>query len=195
MTNLKNMRQLLLAWEGKPKHQNALRRQDSMARREGGLVRIPLTRGQWAIVDDEDYEIISRVKWIARPCLNTIYAEGVFPHQGKEIRVSMHRLILNAVRGQIVDHIDMDGLNNRRSNLRFCTHSENMRNMRIRKNNTSGFRGVCWCNTHKYFVSYISVNKNRITIGRFKAAIEAAKSYNECAVKYHGAFASLNKIP
>ena len=97
---------------------------------------IPLSQGQFAIVDAADYDELSKYNWYAVKAPNTFYAVRHDP-QGKTIL--MHRVILNAPDHLSVDHIDRDGRNNTRSNLRPCTHAQNMRNRPPNRNSSSKY--------------------------------------------------------
>jgi hypothetical protein len=107
----------------------------------------------------------------------------------------MGRAILNAPAGMIVDHRDGDGLNNQRENLRLCTHSQNMQNRRLQRNNRSGYKGVYWIKAQGVWAARITVNRVPINLGRFDTAEQAARAYDEAALKYHGEFARLNAYP
>jgi len=100
---------------------------------------IPLTQGRFAIVDAEDYDLLSKYKWHVCKNHTTEYA-GRYSTSRKHIL--MHRVLLNAPPGRLVDHRDHNGLNNRKANLRLCTHQENIYNQRARLGTTSRFRGV-----------------------------------------------------
>jgi len=104
---------------------------------------IPLTKGQFAIIDDADFELISAHKWHAQEGRKTFYADRKIIRSGKKTSESMHRKIMgdNCI-GVFVDHIDGNGLNNTRGNLRTCSVSESNRNRRIQVNNSSGAKGV-----------------------------------------------------
>jgi hypothetical protein len=149
---------------------------------------IPLTQNQVAIVDAIDYEWLSQWHWTAAFSKNTMtfYARC---NKGRT-KVYMHRLILGCKSGQQGDHRDHDTLNNRRTNLRICTHSDNMKNARMQRNNTSGFKGVE--RSGNKWEARICANRTRIYLGSFVTPQEAALAYNEAAKKYHGEFAVLN---
>ena len=155
--------------------------------------RIPLTQGQFAIVDDEDYEAINKYKWYAAWAKNTnsFYAFRTRlksePAGTKNIR--MHRVITMASDGLVVDHINHETLDNRKANLRLCTNSQNSMNRGKQSNNTSGYKGVSWCRSINKWQSRIAVNKKIINLGSFSCPYMASLSYNEAAKKYHSSFA------
>lgn len=157
------------------------------------MKKIPLTQGKFALVDDEDYErLIAMGKWQCVGRGKKVYAVKMF---WKKKHIIMHRFIVDAPIGFEVDHINGDGLNNRRENLRICTVSENGRNLSKRKDNTSGFKGVNWHKQKSKWRARIQLDKKRIDVGYFDCPIEAARAYNAAAIKYHGEFAKLNEIP
>jgi len=150
---------------------------------------IPLTKGLVAIVDDDDFDLIKKYKWRALTGKGLQYAvTSTFPLKS----MSMHRLIINAPDGKQVDHIDGNGLNNRKSNLRLCTHSQNQRNSKLSSMNTSGYRGVYFDKYHRKWAAEISVNNKILKLGRFFSKVEAAKAYDKAAVEYGGEFAKTN---
>lgn len=155
---------------------------------------IPLTQGKISIADVEDYEYLNQWKWHALRDGNTYYAIRAIPKDGKQTSISMHREILKTPKGMYTDHINMDGLDNRRDNLRICTRSQNQMNSEKHKNNNSGFKGVCWHIGIKKWMAQIKVDKKQICLGYFENKEEAALVYNEAAKKYHGEFAKLNNI-
>lgn len=152
---------------------------------------IQLTKDKVALVDDEDYEFLCQWKWRASYEDGRFYAvrmEG-FPHR---ILVRMHRQIMNAPENVEVDHIDTNGLNNTRDNLRLCTRGENACNRNMQKNNKSGYKGVFKVQkTGKYRAS-IRYNRKTIYLGTFPNPEQAAQAYDEAAKKYFGVFARPN---
>jgi len=106
----------------------------------------------------------------------------------------MHRLILNVPENMQVDHINGNGLDNRKNNLRVCTSIENMRNMPLRKDTISGFKGVFWDSQSNKWQAQIYAKKRRFFLGRYLIKTDAALAYNKAALKYHGEFARINQI-
>ena len=128
---------------------------------------IPLTQGQEAIVDDEDFEALSRYKWTAwwNPSSKSYYAYRMPTVNGRRVRVTMHRQLLGLSHGDRLqgDHINRNTLDNRKRNLRIATASQNGMNRTKNGNNTSGFKGVVKC--YKKWQAVIIVNRKRITLG------------------------------
>lgn len=158
------------------------------------MKKIPLTQGLFALVDDSDFEWLSQWKWQARRDTNTFYAARTDCSNPLKIKkVSMHRLIMGVDDPSMdVDHIDHNGLNNTRENLRTCTHAQNMRNQKTSVRNTTGFKGVF--KTSDRFFAAIGVNGNHIYLGTFDSAEEAARHYNQAAVQHFSEFACLNDV-
>jgi len=143
----------------------------------------------YAIIDIEDANRCSSIKWsMTKDC----YVTGKF--QGKNVQLG--RFILGVVDRDIeVDHRDRNHLDNRRMNLRECTSSQNSMNVGIKKNNTSGFKGVCFDATKKKWKASLLADGCVILNKRFNNLIDAVKAYNEAAKIYHGEFAYLNEVP
>ena len=162
------------------------------------MKKIKLTQNQFALVDDCDYEYLNQWKWYALRYGNIFYAvrNSRKDECKKPKRIYMHRVILQQIEMEFqeVDHIDMNGLNNCRSNLRTATHQENAFNQNKYKNNTSGAKGVCWDKQAQKWQAHIRVNGKRIHLGLFDDIDDAARAYNEAAKKHFGKFARLNKI-
>ena len=149
----------------------------------------------FAIVDDEDFEYLNQWKWCANQSRKSsgFYALKKSPKvKGKWKTVYMHRVIINAEKGFDVDHINHNGLDNRKANLRQCTNRQNQHNAKLRKNNTSGYKGVNYHKTRDNFRAYIQTNGKQKHLGSFTTAIEAAKAYDKHALKYFGEFANIN---
>ncbi len=153
-----------------------------------GAKLIPLTQDKFAIVDAEDYGRLSQHKWHVLKRARTEYAGGY--RNGKYNK--MHRVLLNAPAGLVVDHRDGNGLNNRKSNLRLCTHQENIYNQRPRLGAKSRFRGVCWHKAKNKYIALIQKEGKRYSLGLFHDEIEAAVVYDIKAMELFGEFAYYN---
>jgi hypothetical protein len=149
---------------------------------------IPLSQGRFALVDDIDYESLSSHKW----CMGKYYAMRTVRAEGNDTTIAMHRQILSFPSGKEIDHINGNQLDNRRSNLRTCTHSENQRNSKRRKNNKSGYKGVCWCSSGNKWKVQLRDNGKVKCIGFFTCLIKAARAYDKAAKEMYGEFAWLN---
>lgn len=151
---------------------------------------IKLTQGRFALIDDEDYELIAKHKWYAVNYHDHYYA--VMEIKGKQIK--MHRLILNAPNNTDIDHIDGDGLNNQKSNLRLCTASQNAMNAKKCVDGKSKYKGVWICKEGKKIRirAGIRINFKLINLGSFNTETQAAKAYDEAAKIHFGEFANLN---
>jgi hypothetical protein len=144
------------------------------------------------IIDDEDFHLVKNKKWrilnnhLDRGYTGNLYVIGSY---GK----LLHRLILNAEKGQVVDHINGNGLDNRKCNLRFVTYSENMQNVHKVRDNKFGLIGVrennSWLKrrnkTAKRFYSYIKVDNKRVHLGSFFTPKEASEAYLKAKSKLH----------
>ena len=146
---------------------------------------IALTKGKYAIVDAADYEWLSRYRWHATCARGRYYAATVI--NGKSI--SMHRMIMNPPPGMVTDHIDGNGLNNRRTNIRNCTPEQNRYNTRP-QGKSSRFVGVCrWGDKWR---AKIKIKGRYVHLGTFDTEIEAARARDAAALQHHGPFAWLN---
>lgn len=150
---------------------------------------IPLTQGQSALVDTTDYEFLMQWNWSAlwEPDSQTFYAI-----RGARPQIRMHRGIVRCDITREIDHINHNGLDNRRENLRVCSHAQNKRNSRKQRDNTSGYKGVSFYKKNSRWMAYITFNGNRIHLGYFSTDIEAARAYDTAALKHFGLFAYLN---
>lgn len=146
------------------------------------MKRIKLTRGMFALVDDQDFEILNSLSWYAQkiPHGRTYYAAR--KEKGKF--VSMHRQIMGFPTIGDVDHIDQNGLNNQRLNLRVVSKSVNMRNVAVKRNSTSGTVGVSYEKGFNRYKAHITVNNKTITIGRFKNLSDAIQARKEAEKEY-----------
>lgn len=153
--------------------------------------RIALTQGKFAFVDAKDYYRLAQFQWFASFSGNTFYA--VRKYGGKPVK--MHRWIMNAPDGLVVDHIDHNGLNNCRSNLRLCSHVQNTRNAVCNNGASSKYKGVCRRRKTKKWRAAIKFNKKSYNLGDFTDEIAAAKAYDKKAAEFFGEFACLNFPP
>jgi len=155
------------------------------------MKQIPLTQGKVALVDDDDFEVLSGYKWY---CGNEGYAmrtAGTLKRGQRTIR--MARFITDAPSDKQVDHIDGDRLNNQKCNLRLCSNLENCRNQRKPRIVTSSvFKGVHRHSGNKCWQAAIRHGGKQIYLGVFTDEEQAARAYDEAAKKYHGEFALLN---
>lgn len=153
---------------------------------------IPLTKGKVTVVDDEDYERFGKFKW---HCVGGRYAARSVGGRKNKRMVYLHREIIGAKEDEIVDHINGNKLDNRRSNLRVVTVSENLYNTSIRSDNTSGYKGVSFVKDcrHKWEARIHKNGKKRV-LGYFDTPEDAARMYNFWAIQLFGEYARLNKI-
>lgn len=154
-------------------------------------LRIPLTQGLVTLVDEADHEqVVAAGRWSAHRDCNTFYAtRNARRDDGSYAMVALHTFLTG---WPLIDHINGDGLDNRRANLRQATHAENMRNRRIGSNNTSGFKGVSLHKASGRWVAQICADNVRHHLGYHDTPTEAAIAYDAAARELHGEFAWLN---
>lgn len=161
---------------------------DAFFDNDDGTTSIPLGRGYTAIIDTDDVDLVRGIRWTAVKSDHRVYAySNTSAYKGM-----LHRLIVNAPKGVDVDHWDGEGLNDRRSNLRIATRSENMVNVPLRSSNTSGYVGVSWHRGAAKWRSAIKKNGRQIHLGFFASAEEAARAYDVKARELFREFAQLN---
>lgn len=149
---------------------------------------IQLTQGKIALVDDEDYERLILWKWKADKGSRSFYATRSEYKEGKKKTLMMHRVIMREPDGMEIDHIDGNGLNNQKHNLRVCTRKENSRN--LPSTNKNGYKGV-----HKSgskWMAQIWNDGTAVYLGTFLEVEEAARAYDEKAKEIFGDFARTN---
>ena len=156
------------------------------------MKKIKLTQGKYAIIDDKDYEELSKHKWYAAFDLRVKKYYARRRVSGTSTKLNMHRFILNTPKGMFTDHINRNTLDNRRKNLRTCTSNQNAYNSEKPSCNTSGYKGVTF--KYKKWQVIIKASGKQIYLGRFTNKEDAARAYNNGAKKHHGEFACLNKI-
>ncbi len=140
------------------------------------------------IIDSEDVGKVEGHKW----CLS--YGYVMTNLKGTTVKIQNFITGINPNIEKLIDHRDGNPLNNRKSNYRLCTSAENIKNAKIRADNTSGYKGVCWKKDNKKWMARIMFNKKRVHLGVFNDKTDAAKAYNSAAIKHFGEFACQNKI-
>ncbi|MBE3116907.1 hypothetical protein IMZ68_06850 [Candidatus Bathyarchaeota archaeon] len=150
---------------------------------------ISLSQGQVALVDDADFEWLSQWKWCADHQHNSVYAIRAGSY--RKI-IYMHRLIMDAKPGQMIDHRNNNGLDNQRGNLRHCTNMQNARNSIKKKKGSSRFKGVCWKKSNRNWTAQIRLRYKSFHIGSFASEIDAARAYDVKAKELFGEFAKTN---
>lgn len=163
------------------------------------MVEIVLDKGQVTKVSDHRLERLNQFRWRAKwnPHTFSFYAVRTEHLGGDKCRtVYLHREILDLVHGDGIkgDHVDGDSLNNLDENLRIANNSQNDRNRGPQSNNTSGLKGVFWCERRGVWVAQICVDGRRIQLGAYSTAEDAARAYNAAALRHFGEFAWLNPI-
>jgi len=151
------------------------------------MKKIKLTQNKYSLVDDSDYEELNKFKWYAKKVGFIFYAYRSY----KKKTISMHSYIVGTTKGMVTDHIDGNGLNNQRKNLRMCSFSQNRMNVSKTKSNRSGFKGVSWWAARKVWRAFIYHNKEQVYLGTFKTKLGAYKAYCEACPKYHGKFSNI----
>jgi hypothetical protein len=167
------------------------RRENALAKRYADvpLHIVPLRSGLNALIDPEDAPAVRQFTWTLQ-----IDKSGLMYARNREDgkRTLLHRFLLKPEDGVLVDHINRDGLDNRRENLRLATHTQNMRNRRTHRDNHAGFRGVTTRARVKRFTANIMANGVTRVLGYFDTAEEAALAYDDAARALHGEFARVN---
>lgn len=177
-------------------------RKQSAIRIVGQLAYVELTLGYEAVIDASNVHLVAGRTWCAslkrRPdgTIRSVYAranrsrlepKGV---GGSGTWIWLHKVLMPVESGQVVDHRDGDGLNNRMENLRAATHAENSRNQQIKSNNTSGYKGVSYYKSMRKWVATINIpGRGNKAVGFFDTKEAAAAAYHEAAAEHHGEFA------
>lgn len=143
------------------------------------MVKLELTQGKFAILDDADFDRVAHLRWA--------FSSGYAVSKIKGKRILMHRIILDAPAGKVVDHINGDGLDNRRSNLRVCTHAENFWNSRPQAGTRSGIKGVQ--PRGRRWQAFINANGVRHHLGYFDTKEQAREARAKAERRLHGEFA------
>lgn len=157
-------------------------------------MQVQISDGTFVLVDDEDYEYLMQWKWSAHSSKHGYAMRGEHIGNRKYEYFLMHRVLIEAKKGECVDHINGDTRDNRKENLRIATKQQNSMNVGLRSNNTSGYKGVTFDNRRNKWVAAIKKDYKSKFLGYFENKDDAAMAYNEAALKFHGEFANLNKI-
>jgi hypothetical protein len=160
--------------------------------RFGPYCRIPLTRGRFAKVDPEDYPWLAQFRWHCKTSATAAYAVRTVTEAGRTRRIYMHRQIMNTPDHLVCDHVNHDGLDDRRANLRNCTTAQNNANRRPRARTTSRFIGVSWDRARRKWAAHIKKGGKQKNLGLFDDEIAAARARDTAARKLHGPYAKLN---
>lgn len=158
-------------------------------RTEGDKAYVPLTQNKEAIIDAEDVDKVLNYTWCAILNKGCFYAAtAVRNAEGKVVRILLHKLILKCEKPLEIDHADGNGLNNTKTNLRLVTRQQNMFNVRKPKHNTSGYKGVSWCQSSQKWKATISVERKRHHLGFYNTKEQAYSAYCEASERLHGKF-------
>jgi len=154
-----------------------------------------MAQPKYAKVDPADYKRLREYEWIAKKGRNSFYTVRYTAKNkaGNAGRIYMHKEIIKVPQQMVVDHVNHDGMDNRRANLRAATRAQNIRN-RKKFCNSSGskYKGAYENKKQKRWIARIMFEKKSIYLGCFRNEIDAAKAYDRAAMKYHGEFASPN---
>lgn len=159
--------------------------------------KILLTQGKIALVDEEYFEKINKFKWYAWNYnkKNGFYALRNILINNKRSTISMHKEIMGSSNNLCIDHINGNGLDNRKSNLRFCTRQQNQFNRKYHnKNNKLKTKGIIWDKQRKKFRAEIKFNRKLIYLGRYNTLPEARQARKTAELKHFGEFAERNMI-
>ena len=151
---------------------------------------IKLTQGQFAMVDDAVFEWLNQWKWSADKSENTYYA--LRAKSSKVPRIRMHCLIMGKRKSREIDHINDNGLDNRRQNLRFCTRATNMQKAKRKKRASTRYRGIKPYGANGKWEARIGFHGKKLYLGCFVSEKAAAVVYDMAAIEYYGKHAYLN---
>jgi hypothetical protein len=154
---------------------------------------IELTKGQYSLIDSWNIDEVQEWNWCAMDTKSsrTIYAGRhiKIPKTRKSICIKLHCLVLPPDKGLMIDHINGNGLDNRRSNLRMCTHAQNKQNVAMTSFNTTGFKGIAWNKNLQRWHAKIQVNGVNHSLKYHYTKEAAHAAYCEAAKRLHGEFA------
>jgi hypothetical protein len=153
-----------------------------------GVAYVPLTKGCEAAIDIADIPRVEAWSWTALEGRHTTYARRAVLVGSGYRTVYLHCAIWGETLGLEIDHIDGNGLNNQRSNLRLATHSENMRNQRLSRNSSSGLKGASWSKSNQRWQAQITIERKHCHLGFYDTPEEAHEAYARASVELHGQF-------
>lgn len=146
-------------------------------------IKLKLQTGNYAVIDESDYELVSRYKWYED--------HGYARTSSNGKKIYMHRLVMGSPSSQ-VDHINRDRLDNRKANLRVCSDLQNKWNLPKQKRNKSGYKGVT--RHSNLWRATIVVNGKQKSLGYHKEKLDAARAYDKAALEYFGEYAAINGV-
>jgi len=156
------------------------------------VIAIPLTQGKVALIDDRDAHLAAH-KWYAKRDCRAWYAARGARRGGKLREFRLHREVLGITDPDVeVDHVNGNGLDNRRANLRIATAQQNQANRSAQANNASGLKGVSWHKRDRKWRAHIRIAGKQHSLGYYATREEAAGAYDVAAVEAHGEFARRN---
>ncbi len=155
---------------------------------EGKIAYVPLTRGYEAVIDTQDVPMVGEWNWYAETRRHGVYARRDEQVGDIRLRIYLHRQILGNPNGLQIDHIDGNGLNNLRSNIREATAEQNAHNQRISPKNKSGFKGVSWNRRDAKWQSFIRAGGKHLGLGSFDTPEAAHAAYCDASERLHGRF-------
>ncbi|MDI9407802.1 MAG: HNH endonuclease [Candidatus Pacebacteria bacterium] len=155
---------------------------------EGNIAYVPLTKGYEAVIDAVDVPLVEGWNWHTANSRNMVYAVRREYSGMTSVFVKMHVLIGSPPDGFLVDHINGNGIDNRRANLRHATRAQNSRNQGIASHNTSGFKGVSIKKGAKKYRAAICIEGKMKHLGLFPTAEKAHAAYVAASLSLHGEF-------
>ncbi len=160
---------------------------------KGDFAEVPLTKGYACLVSVSDLPLVVNIKWqAASRGAERVYARSTRWIDGSVKALAMHRLILQAKKGDLVDHISGDTLDNRRENIRICTPGQNCYNASAQSGTSSRYKGVSFHKLHQKWYACITKDGKKMPIGLFDTEPDAAKAYDFAAKLIFGEFAKTN---
>jgi len=159
------------------------------------MKQIPLTKGTFAIVDDEDFDFLNQYKWKLSTkgyAERTVYLGSPETNKPKYGAEKMHRVILKVPKGVFTDHINGNRLDNRKENLRKCNNQENCRNTIKKRAAYSKYKGVTYCKRDKVWTAQVRINGKHVFRKSFKNEMDAVRAYDDACKIHFGDFARPN---